>query len=242
MHDTDKAVEAMLDEVRLEYRSRITQGSVSLLSGVGEYLASRNGKMLRPRMTLEAAATLGADNLHSHRTLLLATCVEMLHNASLLHDDVVDKADKRRGRPSVNAQWNNAVAVLVGDFFFAQIMQLLDEVDDRGASRLLNNCTKAMTEAELLQQEIMAGKPLTESDYLTIIDGKTANLFATACAFGNPTYRDLGLHYGRMFQIHDDISDGEAPQFANRLLEAERQQTESLHNAGILLPMTQASV
>ncbi len=197
---------AKLEAVRAEYLSRITRGDGDLLRGVELYVSSRTGKMLRPQMTLMAAATLGEEVFNSRRTLLLATCVEMIHNASLLHDDVIDHADQRRGQPSVNAHWNNAVAVLVGDYHLAQIMQLLDEVDDPTAARMVNRTVMEMVEAELMAQEDV--EPSRER-YLRIVDGKTARLFATACALGNPDYEEFGLHYGRLFQLRDDAADGE---------------------------------
>ncbi|MBR4774157.1 MAG: polyprenyl synthetase family protein [Bacteroidales bacterium] len=213
-------LEAKLNEVHQEYLRRMTQGDSTLLKQVEHYATRRNGKMLRPRMLLAAAATLGHECFHSRRTLLLATCVEMLHNASLLHDDVIDHADTRRGQPSVNAHWSNGVAVLVGDYCLAQIMQLLDEVDDREATRLINRTVIDMVEAELLAQELPA-EQITQNTYLHIIDGKTARLFATACTLGNPAYEDYGLHYGRLFQLRDDQADGEATPWTEELIQQE---------------------
>lgn len=218
-------IEDRLDQVRAEYLHRMTQGDSGLLHEVQEYSASRPGKLLRPRMLLAAAATLGQAHLLSRRTLLLAVCVEMLHNASLLHDDVIDHDSTRRGQPSVNARWNNAVAVLVGDYLLTQIMELLDEVGDSEATRKVNRTVRAMVEAELLQQEANGysdvqksdNPPNPKSDYLKIIDGKTANLFALAAELGNPVYRDFGLHYGRLFQLRDDLADGETSPWTAQL-------------------------
>lgn len=241
-------LEPELEQVRREYLRRMTQGDNTLLRQVEDYISARNGKMLRPRLLLTAASTRGDEALRSRRTLLLAVCVEMLHNASLLHDDIIDRADTRRGQPSVNARWGNATAVLVGDWILAQIMRLLDEVDDRQATRLVNNTVIDMVQAELLQLTVAGGQgiadstrgqqsqapptthyPLpTEENYLRIIDGKTARLFATACALGNPDYEDFGLHYGRLFQMRDDLADGEAPAFAQELIEQETQEIDNL--------------
>ncbi len=225
-------LKANLELVRQEYLHRMTGGDGQLLQQVESYVTQRIGKMLRPQLTLLAADTLG--QAHSRRTLLLATAVEMLHNASLLHDDVIDRSDNRRGKPSVNAHWNNAVAVLVGDYHLASIMNLLIEVGDEEASRRFGDTVKAMVEAELLQQEISSRLPpqedhtqsptpanLTPNTYTRIIDGKTARLFATACALGNPDYEEFGLHYGRLFQLRDDLADGEANQFTEELIRQE---------------------
>lgn len=211
-------LEANIAQVRDEYLRRITRGEGTLLREVERYAAARSGKMLRPRMLLAAAATLGDEALNSRRTLLLAVAVEMLHNASLLHDDVIDNDLQRRGQPSVNARFGNATAVLVGDYLLAQIMNLLDEVDDRDATRRINQTVIAMTEAELLAQEVS----ICDADrYLNIIDGKTARLFATAAALGNPDYEEYGLHYGRLFQLRDDLADGEATPFTADLIRQE---------------------
>lgn len=222
-------LEANLEQVRAEYLRRTASGNGSLLRSVEHYATSRTGKMLRPRLLLAAAATLGDEVLNSRRTLLLAVAVEMLHNASLLHDDVIDNDLQRRGQPSVNARWGNATAVLVGDYLLAQIMTLLDEVDDREATRRINQTVIAMTEAELLAQEVGSRKSevggnsnlLPQTSYLKIIDGKTARLFATACALGNPEYEEYGLHYGRLFQLRDDQADGETTPFTADLIREE---------------------
>ena len=231
-------LEPKLEQVRQEYLRRLVDTvdaesfHETALPSVIDHITSRKGKMLRPRLTLIAAATLGDEHLDERRTLLLATAVEMLHNASLLHDDVIDTADTRRGQPSVNARWGNATAVLVGDWLLAQIMRLLDEVDDRSATRLVNRTVIEMVEAELLQQQVQTTHetplPLTPATYLKIVDGKTARLFATACALGNPLYEDFGLHYGRLFQMRDDIADGEAPDFIDELIERETQEINNL--------------
>ena len=223
-----KQIEALLPEVRAEYLRRMTGGDGNLLRQVEEYTGSHTGKMLRPRMLLSAAATLGDEHLRSHRTLLLATAVEMLHNASLLHDDVIDRDLTRRGQPSVNARWNNTVAVLVGDYHLASIMQLLSEIGDEAITQKFITTVKAMVEAELLAQEVtelqcsqMDENPCLLDTYLRIIDGKTASLFALAAELGNPAYRNYGLHYGRLFQLRDDVADGEATPFTDKLITQE---------------------
>ena len=226
-------LEANLQLVRQEYLQRMTRGNGELLREVEGYVTGRNGKMLRPQMLLAAAATLGEDCLKSRRTLLLAVCVEMLHNASLLHDDVIDHADSRRSRPSVNAQWNNGIAVLVGDYHLAQIMNLLDEVNDHNATRLINQTVMEMVESELLAQEIdgkWQSTTMTAERYLRIIDGKTARLFATACALGNPDYEEYGLHYGRLFQLRDDQTDGEDNEFTADLIRQEEAALNALNH------------
>jgi octaprenyl-diphosphate synthase len=210
-------LEDSLQAVRTEFLSRMTRGNGHLLLEVEEFVTSRLGKMLRPQLTLLAADALGQAS--SRRTLLLATAVEMLHNASLLHDDIIDHSDTRRGKPSVNARWNNSVAVLVGDFLLAQVMRILYEVNEPDTTQRVYQTVEAMVEAELLAQEAA----VSDADrYLRIIDGKTARLFATACALGNPEYEEFGLHYGRLFQLRDDIDDGEANEYTEGLILQEK--------------------
>ena len=213
-------LEANLEAVRQEYLRRITCGEGQLLRQVEDFVSSRPGKMLRPQLTLFAADTLGQAS--SRRTLLLATAVELLHNASLMHDDIIDHADTRRGQPSVNARWSNAVAVLVGDFLLAQVMRILHEVNEPDTTRRVYETVEAMVQAELLQQECANPDLLPLTSYLKIIDGKTARLFATACAIGNPQYEEFGLHYGRLFQLQDDIADGEDNEYTLDLVNQEK--------------------
>lgn len=213
-------LEGRLAEVRQEYIRRMVSGDVELLRKIEEYVVERSGKMLRPRLTLLSAATLGEEVFLSRRTLLLATVVEMVHNVSLIHDDVIDHDDFRRGRPSVNGRWGNSIAVLIGDYHFATLLNLLNEVDDLTVSRMIGNTVRSMVEAELIQQE-QTTKNYQTSTYQRIVDGKTAALFATACALGNPKCYDLGLCYGRLFQCYDDIADGEDTPATEELIATE---------------------
>lgn len=230
--NSEKTIEYLLPQVRAEFLARMTRGDGQLLQQVEGYVTQRLGKMLRPQLTLLAADTLGQSA--SRRTLLLATAVEMLHNASLLHDDVIDHSDTRRGRPSVNARWSIPVAVLVGDFLLAQVMHILHELNEPDTTQRIYQTVEAMVEAELLQQEVKnTSDLLPQTSYLKIIDGKTARLFATACALGNPEYEAFGLHFGRLFQLHDDIADGEAPSFAGELIRQEEEILQKLPRLAI---------
>ena len=243
-----------LDDVRAEYLRRLSPtDDASLLAQLEQHITARMGKMLRPQLLLLAADTLGqADTL---RTTLLAVAVEMLHNASLLHDDVIDHDDLRRGQPSANARFGNTAAVLAGDYLLAQVMTILHEVDDRDAALLVNRTVTTMVQAELLQLQTSNEKlgirneeladaeknpnsPIPNSKflipnfstYLRIIDGKTASLFACACALGNPLYYDFGLHYGRLFQLRDDIADNEDNPFTAKLIEQETAALAAIKN------------
>ena len=209
-----------LEQVQEEYLRRLSLGDGELLKQIERHILSRMGKMLRPRLLLMSAQTQGDEAFESRRTLLLAVAVEMLHNASLLHDDVIDHSDSRRGQPSVNAHFGNTAAVLAGDYLLAQVMKILHEVNDPDAAHRINNTVITMVEAELIQLDCQKG-PFDSSTYLKIIDGKTASLFATACALGNPDYEEFGLHYGRLFQLRDDVADNEDGPFTAELIEKE---------------------
>lgn len=243
-----------LDDVRAEYLRRLSPtDDTSLLAQLEQHITARMGKMLRPQLLLLAADTLGQAD--TPRTTLLAVAVEMLHNASLLHDDVIDHDDLRRGQPSANARFGNTAAVLAGDYLLAQVMTILHEVDDRDAALLVNRTVTTMVQAELLQLQTSNEKlgirneeladaeknpnsPIPNSKflipnfstYLRIIDGKTASLFACACALGNPLYYDFGLHYGRLFQLRDDIADHEDNPFTAKLIEQETAALAAIKN------------
>ena len=208
-------LEVRLTDIRNEYLRRLSLTDGSLLALIEQHITARMGKMLRPRLLLLAADTLG--QAESRRTTLLAVAVEMLHNASLLHDDVIDHSDSRRGQPSANARFGNTAAVLAGDYLLAQVMTILHEVNDPDAASLVNRTVTTMVEAELLQLSVR-----NDDTYLRIIDGKTASLFACACALGNPEYYDFGLHYGRLFQLRDDVADHEDTPFTATLIEQEQ--------------------
>lgn len=220
-----------LDDVRAEYLRRLSPtDDTSLLAQLEQHITARMGKMLRPQLLLLAADTLGQAD--TPRTTLLAVAVEMLHNASLLHDDVIDHDDLRRGQPSANARFGNTAAVLAGDYLLAQVMTILHEVDDRDAALLVNRTVTTMVQAELLQLQTINSASLIpdSSTYLRIIDGKTASLFACACALGNPLYYDFGLHYGRLFQLRDDIADHEDNPFTAKLIEQETAALAAIKN------------
>lgn len=222
------SLEDNLNAVRQEYLRRMTRGNGHLLHQVETFITSHLGKMLRPRLTLLAADTLGQAS--THRTILLATAVEMLHNASLIHDDIIDHDLTRRGQPSVNARWDNSVAVLTGDFLLAQVMRILHEINESDTTQRFYLTVEAMVEAELLQKS----EQQSESTYLRIIDGKTASLFATACAIANPLYEDFGFHFGRLFQLRDDLTDGDGTPFTADLIDKEE---ATLHAIKHTLPI-----
>lgn len=202
------------------------------MDAVLRYMSSARGKRFRPRLVFLSAQLFGAINDATRRTALF---VEMLHTATLIHDDVVDASDERRGQASVNARWGNKTAVLTGDFLLSKAMlQLVNPVDHQILSEML--CTAmAMSEGELLQNRSQKTEEQNDSDfrpptpelYLEIITRKTARLIRACCVCGalsvmgaktedrgrkTELVGEFGLNLGLVFQMRDDIMDDDDPQ------------------------------
>ena len=200
---------------REEY-SRCTHSHIPLLHDVEEYLALIPGKQLRPLLLLLSAKACGQ---LSHKHILMATAMELLHNATLMHDDVVDESDTRRGHQSVRHRWGNQVAVLCGDYYLSQVMTLLQQVGESEVSGLVARTVAIMSQGELQQLDALTRNAVALDEYISIIGSKTASLMALCCelgamlqtAFADNDYRkplhNFGYHYGLVFQIRDDIHD-----------------------------------
>lgn len=197
--------------------SKDQQNKTPFLDEVEEYLSLHKGKRLRPLLVLLAAKACGHID-HSH--VLMATAMELLHNATLMHDDVVDESDWRRGGESIRRRWGNQVAVLCGDFYLAQVMNILQTVGNREATKLIAQVVSTMCRGELSQLYWTSKKEVTQNVYLDIIGDKTASLMGVCCelgalppAAGSPApsrqaLHDFGYHYGLVFQMRDDLADG----------------------------------
>jgi len=209
-----------------EFESRFAEalrGSVLPMDEVLRYVEAAPGKRLRPWLVFLSARLFGEINDTTRRTALF---VELLHTATLIHDDVVDGSDTRRGQPSVNARWNSQVAVLAGDYLLAKAMRLLSNPEDHLILKEMLDVAMKMSEGELLQN----GKRRTENGklYLEIITRKTARLIQACCVCGAMSVNsslltslplaDFGLNYGLVFQMRDDIDDGENVDMAKALL------------------------
>jgi len=188
--------------------------TVPLLSKIGSHLIKVKGKRIRPSLTLAMSAQL--DDF-SRNPILLATAVEFIHTATLLHDDVVDQSNLRRGIKSANIIWGNEASVLAGDFLFAQSFDLMVETKSLKALSVLAQASCKITQGEFLQMQI-SNKPNTKiSDYFNVIGGKTAQLFGASAQSGaivaNGSLQqvkaafDYGYNMGLAFQIIDDIMD-----------------------------------
>jgi octaprenyl-diphosphate synthase len=205
------AVEA---EIRHELHS-----PVPLIEEMGGYIAAAGGKRLRPILLLLAARLA---DYRGPRAIRLACVVELLHTATLIHDDVVDAAPLRRGRPSANAQWGDDASVLVGDHLYSKSFAMLVRDNDRGVMETLARSTVSMTEAEVFQLQLKRSGQTSEADYLRIITQKTASFMSACCRIGallgavapeqTEALTRYGLDVGIAFQISDDALDFDADQ------------------------------
>ncbi len=193
---------------------------VALLNRITYYIVNRKGKQMRPMFVFLTAKLINNGEVND-RTYRGASVIELIHTASLVHDDVVDDSNKRRGFFSINALWKNKIAVLVGDFLLARGMLLSVDNDDFDLLKIISVAMREISEGELLQLEKARRLDITEGVYYDIIRQKTATLIAACCALGacsvkpdSPeveTFRKFGELCGMAFQIKDDLFDyGEA--------------------------------
>ena len=190
------------------------KSTVPLLDKITNYIIKRKGKQIRPMFVFLTAQVNGEINDSTHRA---AALIELLHTASLVHDDVVDDSNERRGLFSLNALWKNKIAVLVGDYLLSKGLLLSLDNDDFQILKLLSEAVKLMSEGELLQIEKSRNLNLKEEVYFEIIKNKTASLVASSCAAGASTtfkdkesidkMRSFGEKVGIAFQIKDDLFD-----------------------------------
>lgn len=209
----------VLSEIK-EFEKRFPdsmKSDVNILNRVTQFIVKRKGKQMRPLFIFLTAKMLGKIN---DATYDAASLVELLHTASLVHDDVVDDASERRGFFSTNALWRNKVAVLVGDFMLSRVLLLSIEKNNVKALKIVANAVREMSEGELLQIEKARGLDITEAVYFEVIRKKTASLISTCCMLGAITsdrvdlterMKKFGELVGLAFQIKDDIFDYGTP-------------------------------
>ncbi len=215
-----KALQAPVAEPLAIFRRRFREtmrSRVWLLDTVVQYLLKRKGKQIRPTLVLLSAEMAGGLTERSYRA---ATLVELLHTATLVHDDVVDEADTRRGVPSINALWRNKVGVLLGDFLLSRGLLLALDDGDYDLLHVVSDAVRRMSEGELLQIEKARKLDITEESYFQIISDKTASLLAACMACGAASAgaddetvaraKAIGETLGLAFQIRDDLFDYDA--------------------------------
>lgn len=202
-----------LDEFKVHFREAI-RSKVALVDLISKYILRQKGKKIRPILVLLSAKLCGDVN---RRTYTAATLVEMLHTATLIHDDVVDDAKTRRGLASINAVWKNKIAVLMGDFMLSRGLLLALENDECGFLKITSRAVKRMSEGELLQIQKNRKFEVTEETYFRIISDKTASLITACCELGAAStssdkneiqlLSDFGENIGIAFQLRDDLLD-----------------------------------
>lgn len=202
---------------------QVMKSKIPLLDKVTRYIVKTKGKQMRPMFVLLSAQLSGKINDSSYRA---ATLIELLHTATLVHDDVVDDSNERRGFFSINALWKNKISVLVGDFLLSRGLLLSIENNDFELLKIVSQAVKQMSEGELLQIEKARRMDIKESVYFEIIEKKTASLIASCCAVGAASanadndmierMRNFGKYTGIAFQIKDDIFDYESTRNAGK--------------------------
>jgi octaprenyl-diphosphate synthase len=187
---------------------------VPLIESIGHYIIEAGGKRMRPVLVLLCAKALG---YQGQQHVELATVIEFLHTATLLHDDVVDMSQMRRGRPTANVRWDNPSSVLVGDFIYSRAFQLLVQIGSMQIMDVMATTTNKISEGEVLQLVHQHDPATTEAAYLEVIRNKTAILFAAACSTAailagassriQNQLHNFGLEVGMAFQLIDDVLD-----------------------------------
>ncbi len=195
------------------------RGDSPLISSIARHLLRTKGKRIRPAFLF--LSSRAADNF-TERSVDTSLCIELIHTATLLHDDVVDESELRRGRETVNAQWTNLISVLMGDYLFAKAFRIMVETGSPELVKAISLATERVSVGELRQIEETGNYDLSEPEYLSIIADKTASLFAVSCEAGpilnrransdRRRFATFGEKIGTAFQIADDLLDfvGEA--------------------------------
>ncbi len=215
INQISKPIKSELDIFNVQFKESI-RSKVSLVDLVARYIIRQKGKKIRPLLVLLSAKVAGGVTDRSYRGAVL---VELLHTATLVHDDVVDNADKRRGVWSINALFKNKVAVLMGDYLLSRGLLIAMESKDYDILEVITNTVKRMSEGELLQIQKTRKLNIDEETYFKVISDKTASLLETCCEIGamsatnNSDYHNAMKHFGQSigiaFQIKDDILDYE---------------------------------
>ena len=204
-----------LQQVEIEFE-RQARSNVQVIAYLGEYLRASGGKRVRPALTILSNYAVGGDGSR-YNSIRMATVMEFLHTATLVHDDIIDHADTRRNRPTVNALYGNETAVLMGDWLYMSAFETSLAERSLPILDILTRVTRKMTEGELLQLTLIGKAEVTEQEYLDVLKRKTAYLFSASCEIGSilggaddqqrTALREYGLNLGTAFQLIDDLLD-----------------------------------
>ena len=204
-----------LQQVEIEFE-RQARSNVQVIDYLGEYLRASGGKRVRPALTILSNYAVSGDG-SKYNSIRMATVMEFLHTATLVHDDIIDHADTRRNRPTINALYGNETAVLMGDWLYMSAFET--SLAERSLSILdiLTRVTRKMTEGELLQLTLIGKAEISEQQYFDVLERKTSFLFSASCEIGSilgeatedqrVALRDYGLNLGTAFQLVDDLLD-----------------------------------
>ena len=202
-------------QVELEFE-RQARSNVQVINYLGEYLRLSGGKRVRPALTILSNYAVGGDGSR-YNSIRMATVMEFLHTATLVHDDIIDKADTRRKRPTVNALYGNETAVLMGDWLYMSAFETSLAERSLPILDILTRVTRKMTEGELLQLTLLGHADVSEAQYFDVLKRKTAYLFSASCEIGailgeaseeqQTALREYGLSLGTAFQLIDDLLD-----------------------------------
>jgi octaprenyl-diphosphate synthase len=207
------STELMLVEEEFERQAR---SNIQVIAYLGEYLRGSGGKRVRPALTILSNYAVGG-NGSNYSSIRMATVMEFLHTATLVHDDVIDKAETRRNRPSINSEFGNQTAVLMGDWLYMSAFETSLAERSLPVLDILTAVTRKMTEGELLQLTLLGRTDVSEEQYFDVIARKTAYLFSACCEIGaliggadartQNLLRDYGMNLGIAFQLVDDLLD-----------------------------------
>jgi octaprenyl-diphosphate synthase len=202
-----------LEDFERELKTCLSARS-SFVYQVTEHILTRRGKRLRPAFVFLSSGQMAAD---PHKAMLAALAVELIHTATLLHDDVIDVSATRRGQPTVNSRWNNLVSVLMGDYLFSKAFRLLVQADSVDLLEAFSKATERVSVGQLVEIQHINNFDIGEADYFSLIADKTASLFAVSCEAGailagrpegeREKIREFGEKVGVAFQISDDLLD-----------------------------------
>ena len=204
-----------LEQVEAEFE-RQAKSNVQVISYLGDYLRASGGKRVRPALTILSNYAVGGDGSR-YNSIRMATVMEFLHTATLVHDDIIDAAETRRNRPTVNALYGNETAVLMGDWLYMSAFETSLAERSLPILDILTHVTRKMTEGELLQLTTLGEAGVSEEHYLDVLRRKTAYLFSASCEIGSilggasesqqRALREYGLNLGIAFQLIDDLLD-----------------------------------
>lgn len=208
-------ISSELEQVELEFE-RQAQSNIQVIAYLGDHLRASGGKRVRPALTILSNYAVGGSGAQ-YNSIRMATVMEFLHTATLVHDDIIDNASTRRNRPTINAQYGNQTAVLMGDWLYMSAFETSLAERSLPILDILTRVTRKMTEGELLQLTLLGRIGVTEDDYFDVLKRKTAYLFSACCEVGallgganddqRTALRDYGMNLGTAFQLIDDLLD-----------------------------------